>query len=263
MSDYSPTTSTTTTTTTGRDGCVYDEMDVSCAASSDVDSIDDDDDDDNDFNLWEHFVEFTSGMKKWSIFDTVCYFLSPYILRSEDDTYKEIMYDVELALQYQNMSYTDALDYALEKNKDSIFTSIDTALNDDCGDDDSFTIWCALAALRNKNKGCHWLSYSPCYCNECCGICMTIYLKYMLLMFHHMDTDDIIYDVMGSITRILQADDKVTLFDASEIAVQEHRNDIVEKVHEAEKGITDSIVSGKSGIHQDSWNGESSSADEK
>ena len=253
MSDYSP-------TATGRDGCADDEMDASCVASSDEDSIDDDD---NDFNLWEHFVVFTSGMKKWSIFDTICYFLSPYILRSEDDTYTEIMYDVEQALQYQNMSYVDALDYALAKNKDSILTSVDTALNDDCGDDDSFTIWCALAALGNKNKGCHWLSYSPCYCNECCGICMTIHLKYMLLMFHHMDTDDIIYAVMESINQILQADDKVTLFDASEIAVGEHKKDIVEKVHEAEKEITDRIVSSKSGIHLNPWIDKSSSTDEK
>ena len=189
-----------------------------------------------DFNLWEQFVQVTLE-SKGSIFDTITYFLSPYILRSEDETYKEIMYDVEEALHCQNMTYVDALNYALEKNKDLILSSVDYALKNDCGDDDPFTIWHALADLKMRNKECHWLSYSPCYCNNCCGACMITQLQYMLIMFHHMATDDVIHDIMLSIRKIMEGDDEVVLWNVAEIAVKKHRSTVLEKVREVEKRI--------------------------
>ena len=243
MSDYS--------TATGRDECAGDEMDTTVATSSDEESIDE------DFNLWEQFVQFTIESRgELTISDTLCYFLSPYILRSEDETYKEIMYDVEEAFNYQNMTYIDALDYALEKNKDLILTSVDDALKNDCGDEDSFTIWCALAASEKKNIGCRWLSYSPCYCNDCCGTCAITHLQYMLVMFHHMSTDDVIHDILLSIRKILKCDDEVTLWDASHIAVEKHENVISEMVREAEKEISERIMMKKKdgqGMYLNPW----------
>ena len=255
---------------TGGDSCDEDTMDVSSTAvsdgeesfvdtSSDEDGVDvtgsdEDGMNDVDFDLWENFVEFTIEIKKWTILDTLCYFLIPYYLRSEDDTYKEIMYDVEEALHYQNMSYLDALSCALEKNKQIVLTSIANARV--CDADDSFDIWSALAALDNKNKECNWLSYSPCYCNDCCGTCVIIHLEYMLLMFHHMDTDEVIFAVMKSINQILKDDDEVTLWDASHIAVKNHENVILEKAREAEKEISGSIIpsiSSGSGMYLNPW----------
>ena len=153
---------------TGHDHCADDAMDASSTAESEsVEGTSSDEESINeDFNLWEQFVQFTIEMKGEStIFDTLCYFLSPYFLRLEDDTCNEIMNDVEEGLQYQDMSYADALDYAVEKNIDLIMISIDNALKDGCGDDNSFTIWCALAvAVENKNKEYRSLSYY----DKCC-----------------------------------------------------------------------------------------------
>ena len=165
---------------TGNDHCADDAMDASSTAesedgesvegtSSDEDSVNgtssnEDGENDDNFDLWENFVEYTIEMKKcWSILDTLCYFLIPYYLRSEDDTYQKIMYDVEEALRYQNMSYLEALSCALERNKQIVLTSIANAKG--CDVVDSFDIWCVLAARKSKN-GCRWLSFLPCYCNE-------------------------------------------------------------------------------------------------
>ena len=244
---------------TGDDHCVDDAMDASSTAGSDdgdgvegtsddeeivdgtgsdeesVDGTGSDEDgvNDDDFDLWENFVEFTIEIKKWSIFDTLCYFLIPYYLRSEDDIYKEIVHDVEEALHYQNMNYLEALSSALEKNKQIILKSIANAKGCDVGD--SFDIWCALAA-RKSNTGCRWLSYSPCYCDECKRrACMISYLKYLLLMFHYMDMDDVVQDIIISIKKLMDDDDgELTLRDASHIAVEKHENVILEKVREAE-----------------------------
>ena len=224
------------------------------SGEDDVDDDDDDDDDDN-FDLWENFVEFTIEMKKWSILDTLCYFLIPYYLRSGDDTYKKIMYDVKEALLFKNMSYLDALSRALEKNKQSVLTSIANVKGYDV--DDCFDIWCVLAARKSKN-GCRWISYLPCYCNECKGrACMISYLKYLLLMFHYMDVDDVVQDIMSSIKKVMDDDDgELTLCDASHIAVEKHENVILEKVREAEKEILERITMKKKdgqGMHLNPW----------
>ena len=79
---------------TGDEGCIDDALDASSTAeindeesvegtSNDEESVDgagsdEDGVNDDDFDLWENFVEFTIVMKKWSIFDTLCYFLIPY-----------------------------------------------------------------------------------------------------------------------------------------------------------------------------------------
>ena len=63
----------------------------------------------------------------------------------------------------------------------------------------------------------------------------------MLVMFHHMSTDDVIHDILLSIRKILKGDDEVTLWDASHIAVEKHENVILEKVREAEKEISERI----------------------
>ena len=236
-----------------------------CAASSTADSSDEESvesissdeenvDDDDNFNLWENFIEFTIEMKKWSILDTLCYFLIPYYLRSGDDTYKEIMYDVEEALHYQNMSYLDALSCALEKNKQIVLKSIANVKG--CDVDDCFDIWCVLAARKSQN-GCRWISFSPCYCNECQGACMISYLKYLLLMFHYMDMDDVVQDIMSSIKKSMDDDDgELTLCDASHIAVEKHENVILEKVREAEKEISERITMKKKdgqGMYLNPW----------
>ena len=240
---------------------------VLCAASSTADSSDEESvesvssdeenvDDDDNFNLWENFFEDTIEMKKWSILDTLCYFLSPYILRLEDDTYKEIMHDVEEALHYHDMSYLDALDNAVVKNKDLILISIDNVLEDDCDDDDPLTIWRALAAaVKTKNKECR---SSSSFYYECCGIWMITHLKYMLRMFHYMDMDDVIQDIVLSIETIMYDDDEneVSLWDASHIAVGKHGNAISEKAREAEKRISERIipsVSSGAGMYLNPW----------
>ena len=153
------------------------------------------------------------------------------------------------------MSYLEALSYALEQNKQIVLTSIANAKG--CDVVDSFDIWCALVARKSKN-GCRWLSYSPCYCSECKGrACMISYLKYLLLMFHYMDMDDIVQDIITSIKKLMDDDDdELTLRDASHIAVEKHENVILEKVCEAEKDISERITMKKKdgqGMYLNPW----------
>ena len=153
------------------------------------------------------------------------------------------------------MNYLEALSCALEKNKQIVLTSIANAKG--CDVVDSFDIWCALAARKSKN-GCHWLSYSPCYCDECKGrACMISYLKYLLLMFHYMDMDDVVQDIIISIKKLMNDDDdELTLRDASHIAVEKHENVILEKVREAEKEISERITMKKKdgrGMYLSPW----------
>ena len=63
-------------------------------------------------------------------------------------------------------------------------------------------------------------------------------------MFHHMDTDDVVQDILQSINKILELDDddEVTLWNVVHIAVEKHNKDILEKVYETEKEIADRII---------------------
>ena len=73
-----------------------------------------------------------------------------------------------------------------------------------------------------------------------------------------MDMDDVVQDIILSIKKLMNDDDdeEVTLCDASRIAVEEHDKDIVEKVREAEKDISERIIppnfSG-SGMYLNPW----------
>ena len=162
------------------------------------------------------------------------------------------MYDVEEPLHGQNMSYLEALSYALEKNEQIVLKSIANAKGSDVID--YFNIWRVLAARKSKN-GYRWLSFLPCYCNECKGrTCMISNLKYWLLMFHYMDMDDVIQGITLSIKNILDDDEEVTLFDASHIAVEKHDKEILEKVREAEKKISERIIPASgSGMYLNPW----------
>lgn len=151
----------------------------------------------NNFDLWEKFVDHGITMKTRNIFDTLNYFLSPYYLLPGDDVFKVIVHDITEALQNQNMNYSDAVDSALEKNKQNLQTSIDNAAQDGNVSISDVSIW-RTSALKEHNQ------------EECCcggGSCMISHLKYLLVMFHHMDMDDVIQDIMESIRWLVLEDD--------------------------------------------------------
>ena len=86
--------------------------------------------------------------------------------------------------------------------------------------------------------------------------CMVSNLKYWLLIFHYMDMDDVIQDITLSIKNILDDDEEVTLCDGSRIAVEKHSKDIVEKVREAKKDISERIIPNnfsRSGMYLNPW----------
>ena len=87
---------------------------------------------------------------------------------------------------------------------------------------------------------------------------MITHLKYMLRMFHYMDMDDVIQDIVLSIETIVDDDDEneVSLWDASHIAVGKHGDAISEKAREAEKRISERIIPSKSsgsGMYLNPW----------
>ena len=59
-----------------------------------------------------------------------------------------------------------------------------------------------------------------------------------------MDMDDVVQDIILSIKNLMidNNDEEVTLCDAYRIAVEKHDKDIVEKVREAEKDISERIT---------------------
>ena len=91
------------------------------------------------------------------------------------------MQDVADVQQFKKINYFEALDYAIDKNKELILNSIKNAGR--CDAEDSFDIWDAVAAVE-LNGRCRGLTRLTCYCNDCNGeSCLIKYLKYLLIMF--------------------------------------------------------------------------------
>ena len=111
--------------------------------------------------LWETFA-IISRDSDWTIFQCLIFFLNLYYELPNDGPYQEIMEDVENA--ESTMGFTDALDYAINKNEDLICTSVANCR--DC--DVEMSIWCNMAQ-RVLKHGCKWWTGSRCDCDECKG----------------------------------------------------------------------------------------------
>ena len=75
---------------------------------------------------------------------------------------------------------------------------------------------------------------------------MIPYLKYLLQIFRQMEMDKVIETVMVTLKQIM-AEDDVSVWDATHIAVEKHEKIILHKVREADKNISDKIMGVSSG----------------
>ena len=144
------------------------------------------------------------------------------------------MQDVEKACE--KMDYFSALEHAIDKNKDLVIHEVENA-NDCC---DCFDIWCLLFHLAEED----------------CGSCLDVDLKFLMTILHYMSLDDTIESVVATVKQILDEGDLESLTDAVHLALEKHARDILEKIREAEKKISERIIpnnSSGSGMYLNPW----------
>ena len=225
---------------TGDEDCVDDVIDASSTTesngeeSSDDSNSDEDGVDDDNFDVWKEFVELSIGRKRSTVFDTLRCFIHVYYLLPEDDSYRVIVQDVEKACE--KMDYFSALEHAIDKNKELVIHEVENA--NDCRD--CFDIWCFLFHMAEED----------------CGSCLDVDLKFLMTVLHYMSLDDTIESIVATVKQILDEGDLKSLSDAVHLALEKHAKDILEKVREAEKKISERIIpndSSGSGMYLNPW----------
>ena len=88
-------------------------------------------------------------------------------------------------------------------------------------------MWCLLS---------HWVKRSF-------GSGLFTELKYLMAIFHYMPLDDTILTVLATVKQILDKGNVTSLDDAINLALDMYDKNIVKKVREAEKRISERIIS--------------------
>ena len=148
--------------------------------------------------------------------------------------YEDIVQDVEKACE--KMNYLSALEHAIDKNKDLVIREIENS--NDCRD--CFDIWHFLFKFAEKDL----------------GSCLDVYLKFLMVIFHYMSLDDTIVSVVATVQHILDEGNVGYLKVAVNLALKKYDKDILEKIREAEKKITERIIpdiSSGSGMYLSPW----------
>ena len=222
--------------TTGGDHCVDDTMDLgSTLESHDEESLGDTSSDVNgdNFDLWKQFVKLSEGDRP-TLFDILRCFIHIYYLLPEDDSYQEIVQDVEKACE--KMDYLSALEQAIDENIDLIIHEVENA--NDCRH--YFDIWCFISHLAEDD-------FESCVDEE---------FLYLMAIFHYMSFDDVIQSVVATVKQILDKGDVKSLTVAVKLALKKYEKVILKKVREAQKKVSESIIpdySSGSGMHLKPW----------
>ena len=224
---------------TGGNDCVGDTMNFNFTAESDdEESLNDTNSDEEDvngdnFDLWKQFVKLSEGDRP-TLFDILRCFIHIYYLLPEDDSYQEIVQDVEKACE--KMDYLSALEQAIDENIDLIIHEVENA--NDCRH--YFDIWCFISDLAEDD-------FESCVHEE---------FLYLMAIFHYMSFDDVIQSVVATVKQILDKGDAKSLTVAVKLALKKYEKVILKKVCEAQKKVSESIIpdySSGSGIYLKPW----------
>ena len=193
------------------------------ADSEEMDSDVSMDEGDADEMLWDGLVIACNNTGS-NIFGVLQVYMDLYNKRETDDLYQEILEDVKKA--EMTMTLADALDHAIEKNKDSITESVVSCRRDD---DDGLNLWCTMAQ-RDVKPRCKWFTGDECACNECKGTSLLKKVRHFAEIFHAMENDDVVQKIDEVVDERSEDMDRD---EAIKQAIEEYKEDIQEKYQEA------------------------------
>ena len=84
-----------------------------------------------------------------------------HIASEFDETFQDIMSDIADG-ESRGLSLQEAIEYAVERNKKMILSSVDKC------DKDGNLFWCRLSEMRGS-WDCQWLTAVSCRCRKCNG----------------------------------------------------------------------------------------------
>ena len=120
---------------------------------------------------------------------------------SESDTlFEDIMSDV-LDAELRDISDEKAIEYALDKNKDSILATVNSC---DENEEDTW-FWCKLAA-KGGGRNCQWFTGKPCYCIKCKGQSILVTVMVVMKIFIGMRDDKLIQHIEADIANKVSHD---------------------------------------------------------
>ena len=201
----------------------------------DDDSIDDEsveskyDVDSNDL-VWRRLVFMTDGNKK-PVLQELVGLLFLYKQKGSELFHKMVS-DVEHAKSSLHFSEDNAIEYGIEKNKDTIMEMMSN-----CEMHKGNAIWCLLAGRKLK-PGCLWFSGERCRC--CNGLSALDHVRYFLEMYYGMKHDELLRKINEDIDECIgeeELEDDGKLMKAIRDIVEQHREKVLEEVDLAQQTI--------------------------
>ena len=163
-----------------------------------------------------------------SIYQCMFEIISLYFALEKDDTYQEIMEDVEKK-EKEGSSFVEALDDAIEKNQHLIEEAVaeyrgDKALH---WKDEPMNIWRTIS-IPSKYR-CDWFTSTECHCerNTCS---LTKRFRAFALTIQAMEIDDLMQDIIEAVRN---RSNDITRDDALSMELKNREQSILSKFKEA------------------------------
>ena len=164
----------------------------------------------------------------WSIYECMFRIISLYFAIEKDDSYQEILEDVE-KIEKQGSTFVEGLDDAIEKNQDLIEEAVaeyqgDKALH---WKDEPMNIWRTISIPSIYR--CDWFTNTECHCerNTCS---LTTRFRAWVLTFNAMEVDDLMQDIIEAVRN---RSNDITRDDALSMELKNREQSILSKFKEA------------------------------
>ena len=173
--------------------------------------------------LWDKLVS-KADKNSLTIFECLKVYLHLYYNLASDTVYQKIMEDVD------DDNFSSTLDDAIEKNRDFIVKSVEKC-RQNLDDDEILNIFGGMARKLDVPEGCAWFTGLKCYCDECNGTSLLSRFRNFALIFHAMENDDVIENILDIVREI--DPDEEDFEDAVDQAIEQNKVSIIEKCNEA------------------------------
>ena len=190
-----------------------------CSSSDDEEMLSEDEDDDDGL-LWEQLA-IKAHNRDWTIFKCLDVYLHVYYNLENDYVYQKIMGDIDDAI-----TFPLALDNAIDENRDIIVNAV-AKCRQKQEENEILNIFGGISRVQVVQDGCKWFTGSSCYCSECKGRSLFNVFRSFALIFHAMESDDVIEKIITAVRQI--GPDDVDLEDAIRQEMDENKEEIQEK----------------------------------
>ena len=186
----------------------------------DSETDDDGEDEDDDKDNFCAIMQLLSVHNDDDILDIFKGYLAMYT--HAKNGYLKPMDDVD-ELETNGMTYKQALSDAIVKNKEAMMFKISTCDGKTSAGDEEIGIWCKFAKERDDWESCcRWFLKHECSCEECPKLCVPKLIAWIGSVFHLMDNDDLVQDIVKIVGK---GEDKIQ---GIHLAVEKYQDEILE-----------------------------------